>query len=359
MRMLFVTSSLGGGGAERVMSLLINHYYDMGNDIKVVSLVSDRHEYKINSSIENIFVAKSSNKFVKLFERYLKLKKIVKEYKPDIIISFIAEINIYTLLCTKKDDNVIISERNNPNLDPNSKLIRFVRDKIYRKAKTIVFQTCDARNYFKYITDERCFIIPNPVIGDLPKWNPDSKEKFIFSAGRLTKQKNFPLLINAFYEFHKKHKDYNLVIAGEGEDKEELEKMIESLDIQKNVRLIGFTKDVHKYMSECQMFIQTSNYEGISNALLESLAIGVPTIATDCPIGGSKMIIKNNENGVLIQVNDIVALISAMNNIEENENFKMKISRNARKTRETYSVEKIIKDWDNVIEKRIKKEEKI
>ena len=357
MKMLFVTSSLSGGGAERVMSILINYYFDLGNQIEVVSLVSDKQEYKISENIKNHFIAKSHNKFLKLFERYFKLKKIIKNYKPDIIISFMAEINLYTLLCSKKNSQIIISERNDPNLVPHNKFIRRIRNKFYKKAKTIVFQTKDAREYFKNISDENCVIIPNPVMDNLPDWNPDNNKKYIFSAGRLADQKNFPLLINAFSKFYKNHSDYKLIIAGEGQKRHELEELINSLHLNNKVELIGFTKKIHEYMAKSQMFIQTSNYEGISNVLLESLSIGVPTIATNCPIGGSKMLIKNNENGILIPINDVNSLLDAMNKFDSDVNFRKKISNNAKKTKDDYSIDKIITAWDKIIDKTMKRGE--
>lgn len=349
-KILFVTSALGGGGAERVLSILVLYFYSLKYHVEVVSLISPRSEYVNEKEIVNTFVGGSKNKVVKYVQRYTKLRKRIKEFHPDIIISFGAEINMYAILANLGFKiPIIVSERNNPYVSPKNKMIRKIRNLLYKKVDHIVFQTLDARNYFQNIKDDRCSIIVNPVSDNLPVYQVDFENKYVFSAGRLCIQKNFEMLIRAFAKLIQENLNYSLIIAGDGPERENLEKLIKELGISDYVHLIGFVNNVHEYMSKCSLFVLSSDYEGISNAMLEALAIGVPTICTDCPIGGAKMIIQNKENGILVPVRDVNALSVAMKEILTDKNFSLKLSHNAIKLRESLSVSYIVSLWEEII----------
>ena len=346
-KILIVATALGGGGAERVLSILAQYFNEHDYNVEVVSLVSDRCEYISGEKITNHFIGNSNSKWLKTIKRYTRLRKIILSFRPDAIISFGSEINMYAILAKGSYScPIIVSERNDPNISPKSTLIRKVRNVLYRNVDHIVFQTPEARRYFNNIPEERCSVIGNPVSDGLPYHTPILDRPFIFSAGRLNKQKNFPLLIKAFLTFHNSFVDYQLVIAGEGPENEQLSNLINSLNLSDNVKLIGFTKDVHRYMKECSMFVLSSNHEGISNVMLEALAIGVPTVCTDCPIGGARMIINDRHNGLLVPVNDENSLIDAMKYIASNPEFANAIGKEGRKIREIYSVDKVTKKWD-------------
>lgn len=344
-RILFVTSALGGGGAERVLSIIAKYLQNSGFQVKVVSLISDRHEYDPEKELDNVYIGGTKNKLLRNIERYTRLKRTIMKFSPDYIISFGAELNIYTLTVAKKNCRIIISERNDPNISPKKKIIRNLRNKLYKKADFIVFQTKDARDYFSWINDEKCCIIQNPISNDLPLYVPDVSEEYIFSAGRLNTQKNFPLLLNAFANLHRDFPKIRLKIAGDGPEKNKLESLCKELSIHDSVDFLGFTTDIHEYMKKCRMFVLTSDYEGMSNVMLEALAIGVPTICTDCPIGGARMVIDNNKNGILIPTRDCDATVRAMTRIIENTSFANDIGKAATKIRESHSIESICGKW--------------
>ena len=136
-RLLLVTSALGGGGAERVLSILADYFDQEGYQVEVVSLVSDRHEYLDSERIKNLFIGDSKSIIVKTVERYTKLRKIIHRYKPDVIVSFGAEINMYTLLARGRQHcPIIVSERNDPYVSPKNAFIRSLRNRLYQKSRS-------------------------------------------------------------------------------------------------------------------------------------------------------------------------------------------------------------------------------
>ncbi|MGV3216515.1 glycosyltransferase [Clostridium perfringens] len=357
-KIIFITGFLSNGGSERVISVLADEFQKRNHDVSVITVYGAKNDYLFNKKVKIYPINhKSKNKFLKIINIILGIKNILKKEDPDVVISFDSMINIYTLfvklLYNKK---VIISERNDPNQYPNSKFMRKIRNFIYRLCDGIVFQTDDARSYFKKIIQDKSTIIFNPISSNLPIWSGLSQEKTIITASRLTPQKNLPMLINAFNEISKEFNDYKLKIFGEGDLYNELYKQINELNINDRVTLEGFSNDIHNEMLSADMFIITSNYEGISNSMLEALAIGVPVISTDSPIGGAKMFINNRKNGLLIKVGDTNELIKAMKAILLNKEFAKSLSIESQKIRKILNTEIIVQQWIEYIEKVCEKE---
>jgi len=351
-RIFFVIGSLSNGGAERVVSLIADKLDKVGYSVTIVTLTRPENNYIDNKNIKIIsideFVSHSKMKYL---QRVRLLRKILKNENPDVIISFVAIINIYTVLASLFLKNkIILSERNDPYQNPERKVIRIIRDILYNKADRIVFQTNDAKEYFNSSIKNKGIIIPNPIKSDLPYWKEDSAEKSIITACRLAHQKNLPMLIESYIKLIDEFPEYELIIFGEGELRNKLEKIISEKGLNKKIKLPGFSENIHDEMSKASMFIMPSNYEGISNSLLEALAIGVPVISTDSPIGGAKMFIQTNRNGILIKVGDGNALLDAMKKIADNTNFAKEISYESRKIRELLDLDKIIEKWVEVIE---------
>lgn len=179
-------------------------------------------------------------------------------------------------------------------------------------------------------------------------------EKKVVAAGRFTKQKNFSMLIYSFAEFHKKYPEYELVIYGEGSLREEYIRLINELDVSEYVKLPGYVSDVNECMRSAAMYVSSSNYEGISNSMLEALAMGIPTICTDCPVGGAAMAIQNEKNGILIPVGDEKTLYQQMCRLADDTEYANKLSKNALDIKNEYTIEKIAKRWIEVIGEELK-----
>lgn len=349
MKIMFAIGQLSNGGAERVVSLLANSLSN-NNDVCIVMLIKNEIVYDITETVEVKYCeANSNNRLLRIINRLHGLNKYISQWKPDCIVSFTTEINIYSLFSKHRHIPIIISERNDPYNDPPSYLTRRIRDKVYRKANYFVFQTEDAKKYFDSIIVGKAVVIPNPVSDNLLDARYITKKKKIVTVSRLYKQKNIGMLINAFAKIVQTHPEYSLEVYGDGPLKEELEDMCESLKVSDKVHFEGFCKDVHDRISNAELFVLSSDYEGMSNAMLEAIAMGIPTICTDCPIGGARMVIRNYQNGILVPVNDVNVLADEMTGLIENPNLQHSISENGFKLRYEMSTEKIVNKWQDFI----------
>ena len=350
MKIAFITRSLAGGGAERVVSVLANSFIKKPiiDQVYVVSIIEDKVTYPIDSKVVYLpNKSKISNKLMRVVQRYKYLRTTLKEINPDIVISFCTQINIYAVLaCHGLVCKLIISERNDPNNDPEQAYVRKIRDMIYRRSHaSAVFQTPDAADYFRRIIRGSSEIIMNPIKEDLPKKNIGKREHRIVSVARLTHVKNHQMLIKAFFNISHKYSDYILEIYGEGPEEEILKTLIKELNIEDKVFLRGFCADVHEKIVKATCFVLPSNYEGISNSMIEALGLGLPTICTDCPIGGARLTIEDGVNGILIPVGDQVALEKAMDSILDDNEFADRLSNEAVSIKKKLSPEVISNQW--------------
>lgn len=350
---LFVSNFFGNGGAARVISLLAEELANRGYDVTICSFPSKYYEemsHPLNVKFCK-FEMKFTNKLLYKLERIHKLRKEIKRHKNPTIISFEYFMNMQTIIANIGLKNkVIISERNDPaNMRGNS-IIKTLRSILYRYADRIVFQTPDAKEYFSDKIQKKSIIIPNPITPNLPSpWN-FKREKRIVNFCRLEKQKNLKLLIDSFEEFHKKHSDFILSIFGDGKEKNSLENYIKLKNLNHFINLNPSITNIHDEVKNSMMFVSTSNYEGLSNSMIEAMAIGLPTICTDCPCGGARMIIENKKNGMLVPVGDKEKIVQAMNFVAENKDFRDFISQNGVLIRYELSLDNIVDVWEGLID---------
>lgn len=350
-KILFVNSSLTDGGSERVMTLLANELANNDYDVTMV-LVREKNKdtYILDEKINCIrFKYGTKNKVIIALKRIMKLRKIMKDSKFDSVISFMYDINLTTIIASRGLKlPIIVSERANPNARKKNKLYKWFEHKLYLKAKNIVFQTMQVKEMFAADIQEKGIVIPNPVNENLPQRFEGKREKNIVAAGRLSEQKNFKMLISSFAKVHEKYPEYKLTIYGEGNMLESLKEQSKNLNIEEYVQFPGYVSDVNLKMRNATMYVSSSNFEGISNSMIEALAMGIPTICTDCPVGGAAMMIDNEVNGILIPVGNEEKLYDSMIKIIENEDFANFISQNAIKIKENYSIKKIADKWEKL-----------
>lgn len=353
-RVIFTTITMGGGGSERAISILANQLADKGVPVDILMLAGNDLAYTLNENINLVQVGNSSNGSIKeRIRRITNMRRFFKQNKKANIIAMGTVASIFTLLADLGlPNNVIISERNNPNRmngKPYSKKMKAVRDFLYSRADACAFQTYDAKDYFPKLKDSKKFVIPNSISPDLPPAYQGERIKEIVTAGRLIPEKNQKLLLEAFAEFSKTHDAYQLKLFGNGPLEQELKKLTAQLHIQDKVAFIPFTATLHDEIKKSAMYVSSSDGEGISNAILEALGLGIPVIATDCPIGGSKMCIEDGKSGILVPVRDKEAMVHAMARIADDDDFAKTLSDNARLVRETFSQENIYKMWEELL----------
>jgi glycosyltransferase involved in cell wall biosynthesis len=346
MNVSFIITNLSSGGAERVVSIIANYFAQQNINVKIIAVQDDSIDYPIDKKIQYAYVKRKAKKPFSIIERVLDIRRNIKD--SDIVISFLWHINVYTLMATRfSKKKVIISDRSDPanEVKDATKLQILSRNFFYRFPECIVFQMPDAKSYYSKKIQQKGLIIPNPISSNLPELYLGERQKNIVSVCRLSPQKNIKMTIDAFSLFYNEHKDYTLTIYGEGDLREELETYVEKISLQENILFAGFTKNIHEKIVDSAMFVSSSDYEGISNSMLEALAMGIPTIVTDCPVGGAKMYVKHHENGILVSTGDTKALYEGMKKIVEDTEFAKKISSNAVKLRKELSQDIICQEW--------------
>lgn len=354
MKIVFFIPSLGSGGAERVVSVLASELAHREHDVHIAMLANRNCHYALAPEIAVHFLDCEQELGMSATKRYLKrlarIRDLVKRLSPDSVISFMAETNIDVCLALFGIPvSLIVSERNDPALDPASRVKQWLRKVAYLKPDYFVFQTPDAQKYFSQRIQSRSSIILNPLSQHLPEPYMGVREPRIVSVSRLNKQKNIPLLLNAFERFSRIYPQYTLEIFGEGNLEATIRKEIQELALDEKVILKGFCKDVHNKIRNAALFVMTSDYEGMPNALLESMALGLPCISTDCPCGGPRMLIKSNWNGLLIPVGDQEELFGAMCRMVDDLESASEMGRNAQNVREMANLHKIISEWERII----------
>jgi glycosyltransferase involved in cell wall biosynthesis len=232
---------------------------------------------------------------------------------------------------------LLVSERNDPTRIAHQRL----RNWAYRKAEKLVFQTEDMKDCFPKDIRQKSAVIPNPVAEGMPEPFQGERKKQVVSVARLQPQKNHKLLLAAFAEFVWEYPEYELHLFGIGELETELHNQAVQLQIEEKVKFRGFSSNVKQEIWDSAMFVLSSDYEGISNSMIEALAMGVPVISTDCPVGGARAYIENNVSGILTPVGNQQALTDAMKRIAGDPDFAKKLSENGAKIKEKYKLSKI------------------
>lgn len=357
MNILFLTNSIGYGGVAKMINFVSSFLIESGHNAIILNLNS------ISPSLSG-GITQDLNAKVKVITYYgkrnhlSKIKKIVdviRSYSIDAIIGFTTFPNFYATISswiTGKPS--IISERG----DPNRTFSKTTKDKILKfvinRSKGGVFQTKEASEYYSKGLRNRCAIIPNAIFlnSDCTSFcNCVEREKTVVSVGRFQNiQKRMDVLLKAFKIFSTDNPEYILKLYGSGED-DYVHSLITELELTDKVELMGSAKNPMSKISNDGMFVITSDYEGIPNALLEAMAIGLPVISTDCTPGGARLLIQDNINGQLVPIGDYQAVAKAMEKYASNPVFADKCGANATKVLETYSPNKIGTAWINYIEK--------
>lgn len=359
MKITLLIGSLSGGGAERVVCNLANYLANNGHEVTVLT-VSDQQTYKINSNVKHIVLYGESNsklphKMINVIRLY-RMNHYFRKANVDIYITFLPKLNSF-ILAQKRFIKcpVILAERADPATFCNtSEKNRKIFEKYYPLADGYIFQTEDARNYYKTqgINIENSVVIPNAINPEFirPQYRGE-RRKVIVGAGRLTKQKNFSLLIRAFSEISEDFPEYELEIYGDGPLKNDLINEAKELGVNEKVKLLGYVENLGDKIQDATMFVLSSDFEGMPNALMEAMALGLPVISTDCPAGGSKYLIENGNNGLLVSVNDINTLKKAMGDLLANSEFRNELGKNARLVCEKLEPRKIYSKWEKNIRK--------
>lgn len=351
MRIMFLVDSLNAGGAGRVVSELASYLSEHGESVLVTTMSVNEVSYPLNSMVKHIPLMNLQQKNqMNVFQRAIALRRLCESEKIEILISFLTEVNIYASMANVFSNyKTIVCERGDPRYNPPLKKLRIARDLLYNCADGFVYQSESARNYFVGKARKKGLVIANPLSSCVPEPYRGSKEKRIVSVGRLQRVKNYHMAIDAFSLISNDFPEYTYEIYGEGPCFDELEKLIEEKKLKDKVVLKGQTNNIYDEIKTASLFILSSDHEGMPNALIEAMALGIPAISTDFPSGTARTIIDDGKSGFLVPVNDRYMLAEKIKVLLSDEMLIIRFSEQATSIRDRFDLDAICKQWIDYI----------
>lgn len=359
-KILFHINSLGKGGAERVVSTLTDYLAEQGYDVVLATEWTASEEYELNPKVKRIDVGveqDTSGRFGKIIHRYQNLRKCIRQERPHVVVSFMIKSNYRACIATLgMNIPVITSVRSNPANDYVGTANSMMNVLMEHKAAGCVFQTKGAMEFFPESFQKKSTIILNPInekylsISQCPL---EQRSDRIVAAGRITEVKNHLLLLQAFDMVKDQFPEIKVCIYGEdGHDGtwEQLTAYMEEHQLQERVQLMGDSNQLEKELADAKVFAMTSVLEGLPNALMEAMVMGIPVVSTDCPSGGPKTLIQHGKNGLLCENENAKDLADQIKYLLEHPQDAQAMAACAQKQmREQANTEVVCRQWENYI----------
>lgn len=339
---MFVMGKLAIGGSERVLSILASQLAEMGHEVIVLIYNAMPNEYSLDDRVHKYYMPEINYSYSFLWKRNKKtlfqclkyIRNIVKLEKPDYLLPFYyseqRDLMVSTLFMKKK---IIAVIRNNPAQFPWKRLTRWYRNIMCLFSYKIYVQNNVQKNYFPNFMKKKTFVLANPVSDEFLKSKKEeyfSKNSVQFvSIGRLVQQKNHKNMLDAFKIVLEKYPRTQLKIFGDDQLRENIEKYICDLKIEDSVQCMGRTQNVVSALMESDIFILSSDFEGMPNALMEALTLGMPCVSTDCPTGPADLI-KHGVSGLLVPIKNPIKLAESMLYMIEHQEEAAQMGKNAR-----------------------------
>ena len=363
-RILLVVSSMQSGGAERIAAHLANYWAAQGHVVMLVPTFSGRGgcAYPLLEEVRLEYLADHVDGAVfgsAKLPRLRAFRRMVLDFEPDTVLSFLTHVNVATLLaCWGLDRPIVVSERTYPPLYRIGRFWGAARRLLYRRATRVVMQTERGALWAKkFCPGARIAVIPNPVVFPLPRndpiLEPDTTvrqgRRLVLAAGRLGPEKGFDMLLEAFARVARKAPEWDLVILGEGDVRGTLEGKKASLGLVGRVFMPGFAGNPGDWYERAELFVLSSRYEGFPNVLLEAMAHGLPAVSFDCDTGPGN-IIRHGEDGYLVPpAEGAEGLAAAIAKLVCEEEQRKRMGAKARDVRRRFSFERIARMWEKAL----------
>ena len=357
-KLAIVIPNMRPGGAERVVSNLATTMSKINYDITIIFVSNDRTcFYPLPECVKIEYIDTSSiPEENKTSTKITILRDIFKNTDPDIILSFLYPANLYACAAKPKHSIHITSERNDPEYFSLSEEKKQQIRLIYSSVDAVVFQSQYARDFFPFIMENKAKIIHNPVMFPSTVYLEKIRSNTILSVGRIAPQKNYTLAIKAFSKLleDERFRNFRYKICGsKNSDWNNIKNLIDSLKLNNSVLLAGEISDIYGELQKSDLFLMTSSYEGMPNAMIEALASGTPVVS--CPIRGAVEELFTNGQDILIAdrtPNDIAAVIKKL---LLDKSLYNNLSKNARLTVKRFDADAITDKWEDLFN-AIKKE---
>lgn len=364
-KIAFHLNSLQQGGAERVVSNLANRFAKEGYEVVIATEWYGTDEFALDQKVRRVHVGltkedENRSRISKMLRRIWYLRRFMKKEKPDVVVAFTRGV-LYRALAAGIGTGipVVISVRTDPVGHYDKKADKLRIPLLFPHAAGCVFQTEGAKAFFAPYLQENSRIILNPLN---PKYvgipEPAVRTKDVVQSGRLVDFKNQPMLIRAFLKVHEKHPDYALKIYGpDSKDgtKEILESIIHENHAEDFVKLMGGSNTLEKDLADAALYAFSSDWEGLPNALMEAMALGLPVVSTDCPCGGPKTLIEDGVNGLLVPIMDEKAMTDGILRLIEDRELAERLGREARKISERANEDAVFEQWQTYLQECCKK----
>lgn len=354
MKIAFHINTISKGGAERAVINLAEYFSKKGNDVSIITSKVCDSEYRVSHGVRRINLSETYNN--SSYYRYItltkKLRTVVLKEKYDIIIPFISGSifrAFFATLFTKI--KVVGSVRNDPNYEYAGFMGKVMSTLIMPKLDGCVFQTTDAMEWFPRTLQEKSVVIFNSIKPIFYNVQRSPVRYSVVTFGRLAPQKNQSLLVKAFADVHKIVPEASLSIYGTGILQDKLQQLIEDLNARVYIKLMGETSNVQEILATADIFVLPSDFEGMPNALMEAMAVGVPCVSTNCPCGGPKNLLDNGEGGILVNPGNQSELSSAIVELLLDEDRKIRYSKKGIEKSLTLTEDIIGNTWLKYIKK--------
>ncbi|MCZ4093939.1 glycosyltransferase family 4 protein [Sinorhizobium psoraleae] len=352
-RITIVVPGLGAGGTEHVVNVVSNHWNGLGCTVTLITLEPPNAQpyYDFDPKIAVVRLGVPPRRASKMrsgslvFRRFQRLRTAIRDSRPDLVLSFLTRTNVLTLLATiGLAVPVIVSERNNPSLQPLGPFWRWLQRGLYPRAFGMVTMTQGALDQFPARIRRNGWVIANPV--DLPDgWQKRRGKNILAAVGRLTRQRGFDLLLEAFSKIAEIHPEWKLVIWGEGDERRSLEALRDALGLQERVEMPGLTRRPGLWIENADVFVLSSRYEGWGIVLLEAMAAGLPVVSYECD-WGPRVMITHDSDGILVPREDVEALAKALARVMADRDLRERLGTRAEASAQRYMPEQILAEWD-------------
>jgi GalNAc-alpha-(1->4)-GalNAc-alpha-(1->3)-diNAcBac-PP-undecaprenol alpha-1,4-N-acetyl-D-galactosaminyltransferase len=363
MKVTLVIYGLGGGGAERVMSIVANYWVSKGWGVTLILLVPPTTApfYQLDPRIKlkSLGLAgKSTSKLAAIantWQRIQVLRQEIISSQPDVVISFMNSVNVYAIVaCLGLNIPTIVSEHIYPGRTDANKIWQFIIKRAYRYADLVTVLTQNALPFYPETKGYRTIVMPNPIM----KPDPVVATTRLLSApsliaiGRLHPQKGFDLLLKAFHRIQAKYPDWQITILGEGPMRSELEGLRSELKLTDRVHLPGLVTNVPDYLQQADIFVMPSRFEGFPMALCEAMAAGLPVLAADC-LSGPSEIVEKGVNGILVRTENVDALAMGLDALMSDPTKRQQLARKAPEILDRFGLEQVMGIWQTAIDRVI------
>ena len=389
MNIAILINSLSGGGAERVAALVGDYYVGQGHNVYYfLGNYGLRQKYDVKGKVIKSDIRFGINRsgIRELLSDAGKVRKLKREYRIDVAISFMEEFNYLNILSKGKEKVIIRICRilSDSFYEMHSVFLKpWVLGLVYNRADRVVVMSdyaVDEMRRMYRIRKRRICKIANPVTAagetaaDEQEWNYGSKT--VICVGRLADEKQINVAVKAFYAVCRKDKEIQFILLGEGYNRKKIQRMITGKGLEDRIHMLGFQKDVYFYLKHASVFVMTSRSEGFPNAMLEALNAGLPVVATDAPGGGAEILGKSRPDekyckyGILtLYVHDRDYHIDRITKEEaelgdtilelfDNDELYQTYHRQALKRAKRYQADRIMRQWDALLPDRTKRQER-